>query len=329
MAQSHGQVSTFAGLRANGMGMKTFAGLLAVLASGWVLGVAGAQDLKPPPPTAAQPVENVIVTEPRFRTEEALDAFIIGHAAPTPLLGKIGRWKTGICPVTIGLPEKFSLYVTERIIKLAMAAGAPLAKGGLCRPDVAVLATPEPQKLLDFVRAKRPALLGFHYHSQAERIATMRLPIQAWYSTATEDFWGLISADLPSGDLGYGVMSSFGYLPRYHVSGFRTGDGLKSEFTTAIIIMDTTKIVGQEIGPLADYIAMLALSQGQYYDTCQEVPTITNLMAGACAPEMKPAAITDVDLDYLRGLYSMNAGGSYIGERSAIAYEMKKDLGGY
>jgi len=295
-----------------------------------MFGAAAAQDQKPPAQPVAQglPVENVIVTEPRFRSERALDNFIIGHAAPSPFLGKIARWKTGICPMTVGLPEKFSVYITERIITLAMAAGAPLEKG-LCRPNIVVVATTEPQKFLDFVQQKRPDLLGFHYISQRKRLATMTLPVQAWYSTATEDFYGFISADLPSWDLGYGVMSSFGFLPTFHVSGFRTGDGLKSEFTAAIILVDSNKIAGQEIGPLADYIAMLALSQGQYYDTCQDVPTITNLMASGCGADMKPAALTDVDLDYLRGLYHMSPDGSYMLERGSIADEMKKDLGGY
>jgi hypothetical protein len=87
--------------------------------------------------------------------------------------------------------------------------------------------------------------------------------------------------------------------------------------------------VGLQIGPLADYIAMLALSQGQSYDTCQDVPTINNLMASGCAAEMKPVALTDIDATYLRGLYKMDAGQSYRGERSSIVFEMKKELGGY
>jgi hypothetical protein len=316
--------------------MMRFSILLAMMASGLALGASAQDQQKTPAPPAAQqaapqdaPVENVIVTEPRLRSEHALNGFIIAHAAPTELLGKIARWKTGICPLTVGLPDRFNLYVSQRIIRVAMAAGAPLASAEPCRPNVAVLATPEPQKLLEFMRTKRPALLGFHYKSQRDRIATMTLPVQAWYSTATEDFYGFISADLPSGSLGYGVMGNVNDLPVYHASGSRVGDGLKSEFTTAIIIVDTTKIAGQEVGPLSDYIAMLALSQAKSYDTCQDVPTITNLMASRCDAEMKPAALTDIDVTYLRGLYKMNPSGSFYGERGSIAFEMKKDLGGY
>ena len=311
------------------MGMKRFTVLLAALAPGLILAatVSAQQQTAPPPQSPA--VENVIVTAPKLRPEKALDSFIIAHAAVSPLLDKIARWNTGICPVTIGLPPKLNLYVTQRIVRVAMAAGAPLDSSEPCRPNIVVLATPEPQKLLDFIRQKRRALLGFHYRPQAARIATMSLPIQAWYSTATQDFRGFISADLPSADLGYGVMSSFGDLNGVYVSGSRTGNGLKSQFTAAIIIVDTGKIAGQEIGPLSDYIAMLALSQGQYYDVCQEIPTITNLMAPGCGTEMKPNALTDIDVTYLRGLYKMDAGSSYRGQRGSIAYEMKKDLGGY
>jgi hypothetical protein len=305
--------------------MKHRAVMLGLLAPLTFAVAVSAQPAAPPSPA----VESVIVTAPAQRPEDALNQFIISHAAPTPALGKIARWKTGICPLTIGLPGKFDLFVTQRIIRVAMLAGTPLDSHEPCRPNVLVLATDKPQALLDFIRAKRPALLGFHYRPQAQRIATMRLPIQAWYGTATEDFRGFISADLPSFDLGYGVMSSNGETQSAYVSGSRTGNGLKSEFTTAIVIVDTTKIAGQEIGALADYVAMLALSQAQSYDDCQPVPTITNLMASGCATGMKPDAITDIDATYLRGLYKMDAGGSLLGERGSIAYAMKKELGGY
>ena len=212
------------------MRIKSITGLLAVLA--WVLASdALAAESKAPPSPA---VENVIVTEPRLRTERALDTFIIAHAAPSPFLGKIARWKTGICPLTIGLPDKFNLYISQRIIKVAMGTGAPLSKDEPCRPNVVVVATPEPQKLLDFIRVKRPALLGFHYRPQAEKIATMRLTAQAWYSTATEDAWGFVSADLPNSDLGYGVMSTLGDFRGFHVTGSRTGDGASTGSQSAL-----------------------------------------------------------------------------------------------
>ena len=208
--------------------MKHRAVLLAILTPGliFILAASAQQQARPENSSPGVAVENVIVTAPAQRPERALTNFIIGHTAPSPLLGKIARWKTGICPLTIGLPARFNFYITQRILRVAMTAGAPLDSGETCRPNIVVLATPEPQKLLDFIREKRKALLGFHYRPQSRRLATMTLPVQAWYSTATEDFKGFIMADLPSGDLGYGVMSSTGELAGYNTSGSRIGDGL-------------------------------------------------------------------------------------------------------
>jgi hypothetical protein len=196
-------------------------------------------------------------------------------------------------------------------------------------PNVLVIASPQPQELLDVVRTTRPILLGYHYTSRAKELATMTRAVQAWYSTATEDFYGYVQSD--GGGYNMNVMDTMRELGFYsvHVSGSRVGDGLKSQFSTAIILVDSQQVTGRPIGPLADYIAMLALGQGQYYDVCQNVPTITNFLAPDCRDGMKPAGITDIDMTYLRGLYHMSPGGSYLLERGSIAFAMKKELGGY
>jgi hypothetical protein len=308
------------------MGMKRFAVLLASLASGWVLVLAASAQQAP---SQGMAVENVIVTAPKERPERQLDDFIIAHAAPSPYLRKIARWKTGICPITVGMSDKLNLYVTQRVIRVAMLAGAPLDSKEPCRPNVLIVASSQPQEILDLMREKRPALLGYHYVSRAKERATMTRAVQAWYSTATEDFDGIVQPDGGGYNLNtLDTMRELGFM-NVRVSGSRLGDGLKSQFTTAIIFVDSSKIAGQAIGPLADYVAMLALGQGQYYDVCQPVPTITNLLAPDCADNRKPVALTDIDVTYLRGLYKMSPGGTYNGERASIAYAMKKDLGGY
>ena len=301
--------------------MKRFIVLLSASVLAFSLTASAQQEAKPADAAPGIGVENVIVTAPALRTEKALDNFIIAHSTPTLWLGKIARWKKGICPLAVGLSPKMDLYISQRIIRVAMMTGAPLDKGETCRPNVLVIATDQPQAFLDFMSTKRPALLGAHYISQRQKIATMTLPVQAWYSTATEDFlWLHFSRPAELGawlwrdefKLCRGLGQQLSARRGCAFSGSRLGDGLKSELSTAIILVDTQKIAGQQIGPLADYIAMLALSQGQSYDTCQDVPTINNLMASGCAADMKPAALTDIDATYLRGLYKMDAGGSYL-----------------
>ena len=310
---------------------KSFAGRLAALTAPVV--VAASAVAQPLPEPRNDVVENVIVTAPRLRPEKALDNFIIAHAKASGPDRRIARWRDGICPVAVGMPAQFNQYVQQRIIRVAMTAGAPLAADEPCRPNVVVIATPEPQALLDTIREKAPGMLGFHYRPRAKQIATMKLPIQAWYGTVTEDYRGWIFRDYPSMPVGFegaNLLPTSRLLPDgMSVSGNRTGDGLKSLFAFSLIIVDSKRIAGQEIGPLSDYIAMLALAQGQYYDVCQDIPSITNLMAPNCAPEMKPVSLTDIDVTYLRGLYRMTPGLSYVSQRGSIAHRMKQDLGGY
>lgn len=302
-------------------------GVVASLAIGFA---ASAQEQAPPPSESqGLAVESVIVTAPKDRPERRLDDFIIAHAAPSPYLRKIARWNVGICPAAVGMSPKLNTYISQRIIRVAMAAGAPLDKHDTCRPNILVVATPQPQELLDVVRTTRPNLLGFHYSARSKDVATMKRAIQAWYSTATEDFYGIVTPDGGGYNLNtLDAMRDLG-LMSVHVSGSRVGDGLRSQFTAAIILVDSTKIAGQAIGPVADYIAMLALAQGQYYDDCQPVPTITNLLAPKCDGVKKPTALTDIDVSYLHGLYAMSQGSNYTGERGSIAFAMKKELGGY
>jgi len=96
------------------------------------------------PDNPSPSVESVIVTAPKLRDEKVLDNFIMAHTARSTWLGKVGRWKTGICPVTIGLPDKFDTFITQRIIKVAMLAGAPLEKRDPCRPNLSpIVITPQ------------------------------------------------------------------------------------------------------------------------------------------------------------------------------------------
>src|SRR6187455_929748 len=74
---------------------------------------------------AARPTESVTVTGIK-PTEKATDDFLFSHTAPTRVLGKIARWKTAICPLTMGLGTKYAPFVSQRIRQVAAQVGAPV-----------------------------------------------------------------------------------------------------------------------------------------------------------------------------------------------------------
>ena len=82
------------------------------------------------------------------------------------------------------------------------------------------------------------------------------------------------------------------------VTGSRLGDGLSSGFNHVVIVAEPAKLLDYELGTLADYIAMLALSQIQQPDTCEDLRSILNLLASGCSTIDR--ALTSSDFAYLR-----------------------------
>jgi hypothetical protein len=283
---------------------------------------------------------SITVTGQKAPLEEVIKGFIQSYAAYAPALGKMAKWAHGLCPVTAGLPPAYNFLVTKRVRDVAAMVGAPLLNEANCQPNIDIVFTRQPQALLDRVRTEHPVFLGFHFQAQAERIATMRYPIQAWYTTETEDERGLRQIDNPQDRHGSDMIIPAGTNPAcpngciwhfpnartVNVSASRISDSLRSEFFHVMILIDLDKISGLEIGSLADDIAVIALAQPQSFDACMTPPSITNLMTPRC--DDKPKAITEMDLAYLRGLYQVTTDISFAQQKDQIAYQIKKGLAG-
>ena len=292
------------------------------------IAVAPAQNLAAQPTRA--PTENVTVTGTKSR--EVLEKFVESFAAPTRMIGKIARWQDGICPVTVGLRPAAAKFITQRVKDVAAKVGAPVSHQVPCKLNVEIVFTTTPQGYLDNIRENHPVYLGYHDNSaQAELMAKVTHAIQAWYTTATIDANGRPQVD--AGGKGSGLWLFIGagppiFLPSaqsFAVKASRLGDGLRSSLYHVIIVVDPNKLVDYEIGSLADYITMLALSQLNSLDTCQQLPSIVNMLAAGC--ERKVDTLTDNDLGYLRGLYKMNADWTARSQQDEIAYQMEQSSG--
>lgn len=267
---------------------------------------------QPASPGIASGVESVVVTAPRMHTRQIIDNFVMAHATRAPALGKLTRWKLGICPQTTGVPPGFAKLVTQRLRQIAKTVGAPLAAGPACRVNIEIVFTRQPQTLVDNVRKEKPALLGFYPRAKLDEIARMDHPVKAWYATQTEDYNGIVRTDDPrptgmtflmKGESGTtseltgagasmpDVTLDMGYARKMQVRGDRLGDGLRSELYHVLVVVDRDKMTGLQIGSIADYIAMLALSQTGTFDACEGAPSITNLFSQDCPNGVKTDAM--------------------------------------
>jgi hypothetical protein len=306
------------------------------------------------------PVESVTVIAAK-PSQDTIKSFADTHAAVSNYrLARIARWSLQICPQTVGLGGKYADYISQRIRDIAADIGAPVAATPDCRPNVEVVFTAAPQRLMDNLHKTVPLYLGFHQtRSEGDELAKVNHPIQAWYTTRSAgvlDFGkcpasgtiafphaqlkgGVVSADAAAMvstsaplQVKGGVVVSAGGVHELELpcgamgggSGGREKDDLSSDFFNVLIVADPTKLSDDEIGTLADYIAMLALSQPASLDSCQVMPSISNLQAPGCASI--PSRITDGDLAYLHALYNLPDGNMLATQRDYIRERMFKTL---
>ena len=302
--------------------------------------VASAQPSKPP---FALPPESitVVATKP---SDATIKSFVETRTAPTRVLNKMARWTVKVCPQTIGLGDKYAKYVTQRIRDVAAAVGAPVNADPACRPNIEVVFTTAPQGLMDNVRQTARLYLGYNDNShQGDELAKVTHPIQAWYTTATQDWDG--NTQIDSGNCAGTTINitesaefagaaqlagNFSELilpcaiTTHAIGGTRLNNGLNSGFFNVLIVAEPAKLYDYEMGSLADYITMMALSQPASLDSCQELPSISNMLAKGCASVT--SRITDGDLAYLHALYALLPGQGIDFQRDEMRYEMKKIL---
>jgi len=286
--------------------------------------------------SAGKAPESVTVTG--TRSHQVIQDFVRKFTVPTRVAGKITRWGEGICPQTVGLRPSAVRFINDRLRAVAKDVGAPVNGHANCVVNIEIVFTTTPQAMIDHVREKRPDLLGYaDNHDQLATLAEVVRPIQAWYSTQTRDLRGNVYLDVAHRKgLPLVVPCFFGCEDDPHIyppdaigtnsTGTRLGDGMRSEFHHVIVVADPTKLTDYSVGQLADYIALMALSQVATPDACQPIASITNLLAPGCA--QTPDAISATDLAYLRGLYRMHAGMDWRIQRHEIVSEIEQEAGG-
>jgi hypothetical protein len=283
---------------------------------------------------AETPTESVTVTGSR----RVLHDFTKTFAAPTPVTGKIARWEHPICPVVAGQNPHFTNFITQRVKYIALAAGAPVNTEASCTPNIEIVFTTTPQDLLDTVSRDDQHYLGyFSSVAQKKALATVIRPIQAWYATESTDIKGRRRLDTGRSIVGGTTVENFNSLstsssgdigsntggtaltdmpPFFASTGNHLNDGIHTGFVHVLIVIDSTKLAGQGIVPLADYISMLALTQLNSLDACQDLPSIVNRMAPDCGRAVD--GLTKYDLAYLGALYHMTTGRNMVLQQGEI-----------
>jgi hypothetical protein len=304
---------------------------------------ASAQTDQPAPATETpKKTETIVVTGHRSQqdVDTVVSQFIDVHAAPNRKTGQYMRDDIGpVCPVTLGLPDAFDAFVTARVVQVAASAGARTDKTGNCKPNIEIIFTEEPSAVVKSLAERtKGGILGMHYLHETPRLLEVTHPIQGWYVTGTRMVSNAITpvastdrrgATTPADDKTPKLDNAYRNVPERVGLGSSIPGRRISSIVNVLIVADIKQVGGGAIGPVADYIAMLALSEPRSLDQCNALPSILDLMSSDCGSRPKPQQLTDSDIAYLKGLYAADLGAATnSGQQESIKNGMEGQLGG-
>jgi hypothetical protein len=278
---------------------------------------------------AQNKTDSVTVTGQTQKTRtEILRSFVRSTVAPSYGTGKLARWTTPICPLVIGLKPEENAAVALRIRNDAQSVGALVATNEPCAANVTVAFAPDPQALMIKIAksADRMGNIGDNdgaYHRQ--KLSQVVAPIQAWYGTKTTQVHGGPGARQSS----YPDLNDYCQaVSCYTTEASRLGNGVPSNLSNVFVVVDLGKVDNQQVGTIADYVAMLTLLKTDAFAACRPLPSVTNLLTPDCDGSLKTAALSDADLAFLRGVYKADAGQNMNLAMGDILREMEKSPAG-
>jgi hypothetical protein len=307
----------------------------------------------PQPRLSAAPAP--LLADPAEIKQRAAD-FVAAHGAFTPggfaRSHQTGRWASKLCIRVIGLTFEDAETVTDRIEEVAKTVDVDVQPADCEHVNLEIGFTTDPQGMLDNTVKHDADALGDRT-SVTRNAKTVTLPVQAWYVTngvtfAENDRRGPAGDGLKVRVLYQPPGAGFGAWPAEVVAGANPspGNGPGNAFPLAppsgprgravpdrlfvnvMVIVDMRKARGRSLGLLADYVAMLALSQPGELGQCNALPSVTDLFA-ACPDRPAPAGLTSADNAYLQALYARPERGNRPAyEEAAIVARMAKLLGG-
>ena len=256
----------------------------------------------------------VVQGQARMTTKAFLNAvekFVHIQGRPSPMIGQISRWRYPVCPMTAGMAPSYNAFVSARIKDVAQRVSVP---AGACRGvNILVVFSAKPDLVMADVRDHHAFFLGYHRRSEAASLARFEPPIKTWYVTVTRGLFDeYLAIDAPDIEQPHEYAVPGGFATRIR-------NPLTNEFGFALVVVDSKQLVGRAIGPVADEIAMMTLSNPAPREGCSPLPSVMDALDPTCVSNPPIEGLTVYDEAYLKGLYAYQGGEIRVFESVSIA----------
>jgi hypothetical protein len=201
------------------------------------------------------------------------------------------RWNSPICLLVAGLSAEDVKLVSARLSQISSSSGAPLARSP-CQPNFIVVATSEPDRVLNAWSARNSRLFGDAASAQIRQFleSSQSRPVRVWYN---------IDRGRKSGTrIGHFIPSN----ARAESSAFVGNAAF--DFLSIFAIIDTHRTEHTTLDQLADYVAMAGLTRVNLDAGLGSAPSILRLFAAT--RENQPSGLSSWDAAFLKALYQSN-----------------------
>ena len=241
-------------------------------------------------------------------------------AAAEPPVEATNRWVTPACPVVTGMTETQAEYVLLRLFQVARDAGAPMVEDGVCEPNLYIVATADPQGLVQAWDRREPHIFSDAPAEEVRKFQQTPRSVRAWYNTRLNRL--TTASDSP--------FEGLGGLPRniavaHHAVDTRLHNNSPYVLASEIVVVDSTRVAGIKVGALADYLAMAALAQRKTDAGGGDARSILSLFDTAGGAS-RPEGLTARDKAFLHALYHTDLEDFH--QSAAIASRMGETLHG-
>ncbi len=269
--------------------------------------------------------EKVVITA---RNPAETKSYVEQITAPPRGADQLARWDDRICVGVSGVREEHAQFLADRVSQRAVEVGLRTGKPG-CEPDVTILVTTEPQKLIGAIQAEYTSLFAINNELRAgtlgnmafEQFKTEERPVRWWHVSETKSADGATIRGEATQGLNDGVTGA----PTVRSEGSRLRSSIREDLSRAIIVVDANLVQDVSLDSLGDYIAFVALMQADPNGNTTSINTIMNLFR-ADAGEKRALSMTDWDKDFLRALYSMPRNTASLSQAERyLAQRMERD----
>jgi hypothetical protein len=304
-----------------------------MLALARLLGVAIACAWFAAPLRAANdPMETVEVTASREKMRKEISTFV--HKV-TRLEGEfVGRWGGFVCPWAVGVSDEQTQFIQRRVIEVqnTVRKKKPDPKAE-CRPNLFIIITDEADQVLADWKERDPGMFRWKARENVSRSGGTG-PVRTWHNAilAAADGGPVNSASTLSAASTFSHSTNAGQAAtgsRINIdkpscpTSSRVAAGCWEHINAVVVLVDTRATGKVTVAQLADFIAVVSLSQIDLSADLGGIDSILRLFAQP-PPEVPPAGITEWDYAFLNGLY--RASYSPANQQRDIAARMVREL---